>query len=52
MDLALIQKTVFISYTDLPEDSVELQCYPLSEILIEKMAALMGRMEPRDLYDF
>jgi predicted nucleotidyltransferase component of viral defense system len=27
-------------------------CYSLQEILIEKMAALMGRTEPRDLYDF
>ena len=52
MEFSPVQKTVFISYTDLPEDSFELQCYPLSEILIEKMAALMGRMEPRDLYDF
>jgi predicted nucleotidyltransferase component of viral defense system len=37
---------------DLPEGSFSLKCYPLEEILIEKMAALMGRTEPRDLYDF
>jgi predicted nucleotidyltransferase component of viral defense system len=40
---------VFINYSDLPEESFSLQCYSLSEILIEKMAALMGRTEPRDL---
>jgi len=42
----------FILYSDLPEESFSLKCYPLEEILIEKMAALMGRAEPRDLYDF
>lgn len=46
------QKQVFILYTDLPKDSFYLQCYSLSEVLIEKMAALMGRTEPRDLFDF
>jgi len=45
-------KKTFIPYTDLPEESFSLQCYSLSEVLIEKMAALMGRTEPRDLYDF
>jgi predicted nucleotidyltransferase component of viral defense system len=29
-----------------------LDCYALPEVLVEKMAALMGRTEPRDLYDF
>lgn len=47
-----VYKNVFITYSDLPEDSFSLLCYPLSEILIEKMAALMGRTEPRDFYDF
>jgi predicted nucleotidyltransferase component of viral defense system len=46
------QKKIFILYSDLPEESFSLQCYSLSEVLIEKMAALMGRTEPRDLYDF
>ncbi|OMP74994.1 MULTISPECIES: nucleotidyl transferase AbiEii/AbiGii toxin family protein [unclassified Chitinophaga] len=46
------QKRIFILYSDLPEESFSLQCYSLSEVLIEKMAALMGRTEPRDLYDF
>ena len=45
-------KSIFILYTDLPAESFFLACYPLAEILIEKMTALMGRTEPRDLYDF
>jgi predicted nucleotidyltransferase component of viral defense system len=44
-------KTIFRSYSDLEED-FQLQCYSLAEVLIEKMTALMGRTEPRDLYDF
>jgi len=40
-------------YSDLAEeDEVTIQCYGLEEIVIEKMAALMGRTIPRDLYDF
>ncbi|MEL6539529.1 MAG: nucleotidyl transferase AbiEii/AbiGii toxin family protein [Bacteroidota bacterium] len=39
-----------ITYPDLVPFS--LLCYPLEEVLIEKMCALMGRTEPRDLYDF
>ena len=44
-------KTIFRNYSDLEED-FQLQCYSLAEVLIEKMTALMGRTEPRDLYDF
>jgi predicted nucleotidyltransferase component of viral defense system len=44
-------KTIFRTYSDL-EEEFNLQCYSLAEILIEKMTALMGRTEPRDLYDF
>jgi predicted nucleotidyltransferase component of viral defense system len=44
-------KTIFRNYSDL-EEEFELQCYSLAEVLIEKMTALMGRTEPRDLYDF
>ena len=44
-------KTIFRNYSDLEED-FNLQCYSLAEVLIEKMTALMGRTEPRDLYDF
>lgn len=45
-------RKVFIQYSDLPKQSFHLQCYGLSEVLIEKMTALMGRTEPRDLFDF
>ena len=45
-------KTIFIDYSDLPKESFSLCCYALPEVLVEKMAALMGRTEPRDLYDF
>ena len=52
MEFESVKKKVYVTYTDLPEDSFLLECYSLSEVLIEKMAALMGRTEPRDLYDF
>lgn len=44
-------KSIFRIYSDL-EEEFSLSCYSLAEVLIEKMAALMGRTEPRDLYDF
>lgn len=47
------EKTIFKNYSDLVEaEDLTVQCYALEEILIEKMAALMGRTIPRDLYDF
>lgn len=52
LEFPIEKKNCIISYTDLPEESFELQCYSLSEVLVEKMAALMGRTEPRDFYDF
>ena len=40
-------------YSDISEEEeVTIQCYGLEEVVIEKMAALMGRTLPRDLYDF
>lgn len=45
-------RAIFADYSDMEDLSPEIMCYPLSEILIEKMAALMGRTEPRDFYDF
>jgi predicted nucleotidyltransferase component of viral defense system len=51
IETEVLGKHIFRSYSDL-EDDFTLRCYSLSEILIEKMAALMGRSEPRDLYDF
>lgn len=44
---------IYQEYSDLTEfDDNQLQSYPLEEVLIEKMVALMGRLVPRDLYDF
>ncbi len=43
--------SIFRNYSDLTEN-FKLQCYSLAEVLIEKITALMGRTEPRDLYDF
>lgn len=44
-------RNIYRNYSDLDE-KFKLQCYSLAEVLIEKMTALMGRTEPRDLYDF
>jgi predicted nucleotidyltransferase component of viral defense system len=40
---------VFISYSDLEEH--KLLCYPLEEVLVEKMRSVMQRMQARDFYD-
>jgi uncharacterized protein len=42
---------IFKNYSDLPQNQFLLRCYPLEEIMIEKLVALMGRTQPRDLYD-
>lgn len=42
-------KAVFISYSD--QEAHKLLCYPLEEVLIEKMRSVMQRMQPRDFYD-
>jgi predicted nucleotidyltransferase component of viral defense system len=39
----------FIDYTDLEE--YDLLCYPLEEVLIEKLRSVMQRMAARDFYD-
>lgn len=36
-------------YSD--QDEFELLCYPMEEILIEKMRSVIQRMQPRDFYD-
>ena len=51
LETEIVTKTIFRNYSDLEED-FKVQCYSLAEVLIEKMTALMGRTEPRDLYDF
>lgn len=46
-------RKVINQYSDLEEEEdIVIKTYSLNEILVEKMAALMGRTIPRDLYDF
>jgi len=44
-----IMKDVFIGYSDMEEH--QLLCYPLEEVLVEKMRSVMQRMQARDFYD-
>ncbi len=52
MEYPIEERIVFILYSDLSAESFYLRYYSISEVLIEKMSALMGRTEPRDLFDF
>ena len=46
-------RKVFNQYSDLEEEEdIVIKSYSLNEVLVERMAALMGRTIPRDLYDF
>jgi predicted nucleotidyltransferase component of viral defense system len=44
-----VMNDVFIDYSDLEEH--QLLCYPLEEVLVEKMRSVMQRMQARDFYD-
>jgi uncharacterized protein len=44
-------RPIFKNYNDLPDLDFSLQCYPLEEVIVEKLVALIGRTQPRDLYD-
>jgi len=44
-----VMNDVFIEYSDLQEH--QLLCYPLEEVLVEKMRSVMQRMQARDFYD-
>jgi predicted nucleotidyltransferase component of viral defense system len=44
-----VMKDVIVGYSDLEEH--QLLCYPLEEVLVEKMRAVMQRMQARDFYD-
>ncbi|MBU3714157.1 MAG: nucleotidyl transferase AbiEii/AbiGii toxin family protein [Ferruginibacter sp.] len=44
-----IMNNVFIGYSDMEEHRVF--CYPLEEVLVEKMRSVMQRMQARDFYD-
>ena len=44
-----VMNDVIIGFTDLEEH--QLLCYPLEEVLVEKMRSVMQRMQARDFYD-
>ena len=44
-----VMKDVFIGYSDMEEH--QLLCYPLEEVLVEKMRSVMQRMQAHDFYD-
>ncbi len=44
-----VMQTALIGYSDLKEH--QLLCYPLEEVLVEKMRTVMQRMQARDFYD-
>lgn len=44
-----IMKDVIVHYSDL--EAHQLLCYPLEEVLVEKMRTVMQRMQARDFYD-
>ena len=47
----LVQAQIQTPYSDCQQRVETLHCYALEEILAEKMSALLGRSEPRDLFD-
>jgi uncharacterized protein len=49
LEYAPVLKAVIISYSDIEEH--QLLCYPLEEVLVEKMRTVMQRMQARDFYD-
>ncbi|MEI7734854.1 MAG: nucleotidyl transferase AbiEii/AbiGii toxin family protein [Ferruginibacter sp.] len=49
LEYAPVMKDVIIGYSDIEKH--QLLCYPLEEVLVEKMRTVMQRMEPRDFYD-
>ncbi|NEW79877.1 MAG: nucleotidyl transferase AbiEii/AbiGii toxin family protein [Gelidibacter sp.] len=44
-----VVKSAIIEYSD--EEEYNLLCYPLEELLVEKLRCVMQRMQPRDYYD-
>ena len=49
MEFKPVNKKAFKIYTD--ADEFQLLCYPLEEVLIEKMRSVIQRMQARDYYD-
>jgi len=46
---APVWQNMILNYTDQKEH--KLQCYPLEEVLVEKLRSVMQRMQARDFYD-
>ncbi|MHB1921350.1 MAG: nucleotidyl transferase AbiEii/AbiGii toxin family protein, partial [Chitinophagaceae bacterium] len=44
-----VMKDVIVGYSDMEQHQV--LCYPLEEVLVEKMRTVMQRMQARDFYD-
>lgn len=44
-----VMMPVIVNYSDL--EAYQLLCYPLEEVLVEKMRTVMQRMQARDFYD-
>ena len=44
-----LHKTVSLGYSD--QEEHQLLCYPLEEVLVEKLRSVMQRMQARDFYD-
>lgn len=44
-----VMKNALIDYSDI--DDHQLLCYPLEEVLVEKLRSVMQRMQARDFYD-
>ncbi len=49
LEYAPVMKDVIVGYSDIEEH--QLLCYPLEEVLVEKMRTVMQRMQARDFYD-
>lgn len=49
LEFAPVQQNMVLSYTD--QDVHSLLCYPLEEVLVEKLRSVMQRMQARDFYD-
>jgi uncharacterized protein len=49
MEFEPVNKEAFKVYSDI--DEYQLPCYPLEEVLIEKMRSVIQRMQARDFYD-
>ncbi len=49
LEFTPVTKDAIISYSDMKE--YQLLCYPLEEVLVEKLRSVMQRMQARDFYD-